>query len=380
MLKFIENNSEEIVNNLVSTFETALGETYQKSDERSLFLHQLAQVVVLINSSINDVGNQVLLRYARGQALEDIGELLGVYRLPATHATCVMQFTLSATQATKVTIPKGTRATPDGKVYFATTSDLVIKAGTLSGEVEAKATTAGSACNDFTAGSIRYIVDNVQYLGSVANVTKSAGGTDEESDDSFRERIRLVPESYSTAGCAEGYEYFAKSASANVGDVVVYSPVNDTTLTDEERQAGAGRVYIYVINADGSIPNENDDIIAQVAAATTAKDRRPLTDFVTVLPPEKVEYSIDFTYYIAEEDTGKSATIEKAVDEAVAEYIKWQSSKIGRDINPDKLRNLVFNAGASRIEITAPTFTTLNKTKIAALSGSATYNNAGYTE
>lgn len=380
MLKFIENNSEEIVNNLVSTFETALGETYQKSDERSLFLHQLAQVVVLINSSINDVGNQVLLKYARGQALEDIGDLLGVQRLPATHATCVMKFTLSAVQTSRVTIPKGTRATPDGKIYFATTSDLVIKAGTLSGEVEAKATTAGGACNDYTVGSIRYIVDNVQYLGAVENVTKSAGGTDEESDDSLRERIRLVPESYSTAGCAEGYEYFAKSASANVGDVVVYSPVNDTTLSEDDRQKGAGRVFIYVINADGTIPNANDDIIAQVAAATTANDRRPLTDFVTVLPPERVEYSIKFTYYISEEDMGNSATIEKAIDDAVAEYIKWQSAKIGRDISPDKLRNLVYNAGASRIEITAPTFTTLNKTKIAALSGTATYNNAGYTE
>lgn len=380
MLNFIDNNSEEIVKNLTSTFEAALGEKYQKSDERSLFLYQLAQVVVLINSSINDVGNQVLLRYARGQALDDIGDLLGVYRLPATCATCIIKFALSAEQATRVTIPKGTRVTPDGKIYFATTSDLVIKAGTLSGEVEAQATTAGSSCNDYTVGSIRYIVDNVQYLSAVENVTKSAGGTDEESDDSLRERIRLVPESYSTAGCTEGYEYFAKSASANVGDVVVYSPVNDTTLSEEERQAGAGRVYIYVLNADGTIPNADSEIIKQVADATTAKDRRPLTDFVTVLPPEKEDYSIDFTYYISEENASKVESIEKAIAEAVAEYIKWQSAKIGRDINPDKLRNLVFNAGASRIEITSPTFTTLGKTRVAALSGTATYNNAGFTE
>lgn len=380
MLKFVENNSEEIVQNLITTFEAALGETYQKSDERSLFLHQLAQTVVLINSSINDAGNQVLLRYARGQALDDIGDLFGVYRLPASSASCIMKFTLSAAQTTKVTIPKGTRATPDGKIYFATTSDLIIKSGTLSGEVEAKATTAGSSCNDYAIGSIRYIVDNIQYLGSVENVTKSSGGIDEESDDSLRERIRLVPESYSTAGCAEGYEYFAKSASSSVGDVIVYSPVNDPTLSSEERQAGAGKVYIYVIKADGTIPNDGDEILDQVAEAVTAKDRRPLTDFVTVLPPEKVDYTINFKYYISEDDESRVESIAKAVDEAVAEYIKWQSLKIGRDINPDKLRNLVFNAGASRIEITAPTFKTLDKNKIAVLSGTATYNNAGYTE
>ena len=380
MLKFVENNSEEIVQNLITTFEAALGETYQKSDERSLFLHQLAQTVVLINSSINDAGNQVLLRYARGQALDDIGDLFGVYRLPASSASCIMKFTLSAAQTTKVTIPKGTRATPDGKIYFATTSDLTIKSGTLSGEVEAKATTAGSSCNDYAIGSIRYIVDNTQYLGSVENVTKSSGGMDEESDDSLRERIRLVPESYSTAGSAEGYEYFAKSASSSVGDVIVYSPVNDPTLSSEARQAGAGKVYIYVIKADGTIPNDGDEILDQVAEAVTAKDRRPLTDFVTVLPPEKVDYTINFKYYISEDDESRVESIATAVDEAVAEYIKWQSLKIGRDINPDKLRNLVFNAGASRIEITSPTFKTLEKNKIAVLSGTATYNNAGYTE
>ena len=380
MLKFTENDSEKIVNNLVSTFESALGETYQKSDERSLFLYQLAQVVVAINSSINDTGNQVLLRYARGEALDDIGDLLGVHRLPATGATCTLKFTLSAEQSARVTIPKGTRATPDGKVYFATTNDLVIRAGTLSGEVEAKATEAGSACNGYTVGSVRYIVDNVMYLSKVENTTKTAGGTDAESDDSLRERIRLVPESYSTAGCTEGYEFFAKSANANVGDVVVYSPVNDMTLTDEERQAGAGRIYIYVMYADGTIPNEGDEILAQVAEATSARDRRPLTDLVTVLPPEKVDYTIDFTYYISDENTNEVKNIETAIDQAVNEYIAWQSAKIGRDINPDKLRNLVLNAGASRVNITNPTYTTLGKMKIASLKEAAKYESAGFTE
>ena len=380
MIKFIENNSEEVVKNLVRTFETALGETYQKSDERRLFLHQLAQVVVAINSSVNDAGNQVLLKYARGQALDELGDLLGVHRLPATSATCRLKFTLSAVQTTSVTIPKGTRVTSDGKIYFATTSDLVIRPNNESGEVEAKATTTGSDCNGYTIGNIRYIVDNVQYLGNVHNITESSGGMDAESDDALRERIRLVPESFSTAGSAEGYAYFAKSASANVGDVVVYSPVNDTTLPEEERQAGAGRVYIYVINADGSVPSEGDEILNLVAEATTARDVRPLTDFVTVLPPEKVDYSINLQYYISEENATEAAKIDEAVAKAVEEYIKWQSEKIGRDINPDKLRALIFNAGASRIDITSPTFTTLNKSKIAALKGTATYTNAGFTE
>jgi len=377
MIEFVKNDSEEVLNNLVSVFEKALGESFQPSDERSIFLHQLASVVVLINSSINDTGNQLLLRSARGEALDEIGDLFGVYRLPGTSATCTLQFTLSAAQSASVTIPKGTRATPDGKLYFATVEDLVIQAGTLTGTVAAKAITAGIVGNGFAEKSIKYIVDNVQYLSAVENTNETSGGQEAESDDALRERIRLVPESFSTAGCSEGYEYFAKSASASVGDVVVYSPVNDSSLSEEERKAGAGQVFVYVINSDGTVPEASDAIITEVKNAVTSRDRRPLTDFVTVLPPEKVDYSIDVQYYIYEEDVSKATNIARAVEAAIEEYIAWQSIKIGRDINPDKLRKLILNAGASRVVMTSPTFTAINKKQVANLNGTPTITYAG---
>ena len=67
-IKFVDYDSETIISRLVTQFETALGETLQPSDERRIFLNQLAQLVVGINASINDTGNQVLLRTARGEA------------------------------------------------------------------------------------------------------------------------------------------------------------------------------------------------------------------------------------------------------------------------------------------------------------------------
>ena len=128
MIQFVETDSERILNNLVAHFETALGETLQPSDERRMFLNAFAQVLVAINTNTNDTGNQVLLRYARGEALDAIGELLGVDRLRAESARCTLKFTLSEEQASDVTIPKGTRATPDGKIYFETTQPLIISA------------------------------------------------------------------------------------------------------------------------------------------------------------------------------------------------------------------------------------------------------------
>lgn len=381
-LKFVSYDSETVINNLVTQFERALGVTLQPSDERRIFLNQLAQVIVGINANVNETGNQVLLRYAKGEALDAIGEMFGVTRLEAGRAKCVLRFTLSEAQSADVTIPMGTRATPNGEVYFATTDTLVIAAGNTFGEVEAEALTDAEL--SFEANTIKYIVDNVQFLASVTNPRPTTGGADRESDDSLRERIRLVPETFSTAGCSDGYKYWAKSASVDVGDVVVYSPVNDTTLSDEARAAGAGRVYIYILNKDGSIPSgqlpkaslsdpEPDQVIKDVYNAVNDKEVRPLTDMVTVLPPVEQKYSINLEYYVAEEDEVNLSEIQTKVNAAITEYVNWQGGTIGRDINPDKLRSLILNAGAVRVEITSPaTYQEIPKTHIAVLDGEIT--------
>lgn len=381
MIKFVEYDSEKIVSSLVEKFDEVLGTTLQPSDERRIFIDQLAQVIVAQNAAINDAANQVLLRFARGETLDEIGRIYGVTRLQAKYASCTLKFTLSAVQTSDKTIPKGTRATPDGNVYFATDNDLIITAGNTVGEVKATALTAGSDCNGFIEGQIKYIVDNVPTLANVSNTTVSAGGSDEESDDSYRERIRISPESYSTAGCEEGYIYHAKSASSDVGDVSVYSPVNDTSLSEKDRADGAGKVYIYLLKADGSIPAEDDEILNIVKEKVSAKDVRPLTDNVIVAPPTKVEYYVDISYYVSIDNASEVANIENAVKKAVDEYVAWQGEKIGRDINPDKLRYLVLKAGASRVTINEPSaFKSLKSSQVAALSGTPTITYSGFSE
>lgn len=377
---FAEANAGDIVSRLVAQFEAALGETLQPSDERRIFLNQLAQVVVAIYADQNDKGNNNILRYARGQALDDIGELFGVERIAAHGASVRLKFSLSEARGADTTIPQGTRATPDGKTYFATTEALTITAGNIDGEVYATCLTAGTVGNGYAVGQIRYIVDNVPFLSSVSNTTESSGGADEESDDSLRDRIRLAPETMSTAGTIEGYEYHAKSASADVGEVKVYSPVNDETLTEEERAAGAGRVYIYILKADGTIPAEGDPVLAAVRAAVTAKDVRPLTDYVTVSAPSTVSYGVEIAYHISDDDAGRVAEIQEAVNTAVSEYIAWQDGKIGRDINPDRLRKYLLNAGASRVEITQPVYTAVGSANVAKVTGDASVVYSGLSE
>ena len=57
--------------------------------------------------------------------------------------------------------------------------------------------------------------------------------------------------------------------------------------------------------------------------------------------------------------------VQKNVNKAIEDYISWQNSKIGRDINPDKLVEKIMAAGAKRVTVTSPTYQSCNKTEVA---------------
>ena len=209
------------------------------------------------------------------------------------------------------------------------------------------------------------LVDGVNYVATVSNTTESGGGADIEDDDSLRERIRMAPLAFSTAGPSGAYEYFAMSADPSVGDVFV------TRLSP-------GTVGIYVVKTGGVIPESDDPVLAAVLAACDDKTRRPLTDNVQVLPAVASNTTIAAQYWIAEGDQARAASIQAAVSQAVEDYKSWQTEQIGRAINPDELRKRMLNAGASRITLTAPEYTALEENQVAQFTATnVTYQGVG---
>ena len=80
---------------------------------------------------------------------------------------------------------------------------------------------------------------------------------------------------------------------------------------------------------------------------------------------QEQSYALDLKYYINKSDSVQANTIQSAVNAAVENYIVWQRSKIGRDINPSKLICMLEDAGAKRVEINAPVFRKIEKTAVA---------------
>lgn len=348
-IQFVNTDAEELSNNLITAYEEQIGETLYPGDERRIFLLQFLQWLIGVQNNINYTGQQNLLRYAVGENLDAIGEMHGTVRLQAQQAVTTFKITLSASQNVDITIPTGTRATPDNRLYFATAGELVIPSGEIEGTVTAQATEPGKEYNGFAPGQVKLIVDQIPFVSKIENTTQTQGGSDMEADTDYRERIRLAPQSFSSAGPSGAYEYWARSADESISDVAVYSP-------------SPGQVNIMVLLEGGQIPGT--EILSKVEAACNDKTRRPLTDYVIVEAPGQEIYNIDLQYYIAAENANQATTIQAVVQQAVIEYQAWQSAKLGRDINPDELKKRILNAGAYMVEIAEPAYTEIDNTKV----------------
>lgn len=350
-MNFVVIDDETIRNDLLTGFEAVTGEALKEGDARRIFLEQFAVSLVAQYNGINSAGKMNLLQFANGDYIDAIGARWGQLglRLPAQKAVTTLLFTLSAIQAFNVVIPKGTRGTTaDSSLFFAITEDLTITAGATTGTVTAEATSEGEIYNGLGVGLINRIVDPVPYVLSVSNTTTSQGGADVEIDDNYRIRLYLVSSAPSTAGSLEGYTFWTLKADSTIADVSVVSPA-------------AGAVTLTILLENGQVPDTT--VLDKVEAIIDI--RRPLTDLVTVQAPTATEYAITFTYYINAADTSQVAVIQANVTTAVNEYIAWQQSTLGRDINPDELRKRVLNAGANRMTIISPTLTAVGLDKYA---------------
>lgn len=333
-VNFLETDAETIRSQIITGFEQASGDTLAAGDPRRLFLLSIADVIIQQRTAINLAAQQNLLSYAQGNYLDALGQLLAVERMAESKAVTTIEFTLSQALGSVYTIPAGTQVT-NGVVTFETDEDLLIPIGETTGEVSASCTVAGPVGNDYLAGQISTIVTPMTFVSGAQNTTITTGGADAESDPDFADRIRLAPNSFSVAGPEKAYVYHAKSVSPAIIDVKVDSPT-------------PGEVDVYVLLTDGTLPTE--DTLEQIEEHLSDENIRPLTDYVVVKAPTASNYEIELHYWINQEDSSKAAQIQADVEAAVEQYRLWQQTKIGRDITPGKLLQLVFAAGASRVD------------------------------
>lgn len=349
-ISFVDTDAANIEASVITMYEAIAGRTLAQGDPIRLFLQAVAAIIIQQRVLIDYSAKQNLLAYAEGDKLDHLGVLVGAPRLEATAAETTIRFNLSAAQPQAVTIPAGIRGTVANGVVFQVSNPVTIPIGAVYGDAPSECTVAGTVGNGYVPGQVNQLVDPLPWVQSITNITESEGGADREEDDPYRERIRLAPESFSVAGPDGAYRFWAMSASQTIVDVSVRSPA-------------PGEVELRPLLIGGELPGT--EIMEAVEAVVNDKTIRPLTDEVSVLAPEVVEYGVDMTYYIHKDNATQSQAIQQAVSQAVADYVLWQKSKLGRDINPSELIWRVRAAGADRVEVTLPVFAALEDYQVA---------------
>lgn len=370
--QFIPTDTDSVISIAVAMYEKLTGTVVHPASPEMQFIRWVSNIIIQERVLNNYTGNQNIPSRAEGENLDALAELTYLRERPESKAaTCKMKFSISEAQDTAILIPAGTRITDaNGTLTWETVADVYVPIGQTSAEIQAQCQTVGIIGNGYAVGQINALVDVYDYYSECKNITASEGGADRATDDEYYELMRDSMDAFSCAGARGGYIYWAKQVSTEIADVVANSPT-------------PGVVKIYVLMEGGALAGAQ--MKSEVLAACSEDRRRPLTDQVSVADAEVVTYNINFTYYLQNGRTKSAAEIAAAVNEAVEQYKAWQCAKLGRDINPDELREYLYHTGVKRIELTAPVFTSLrdgsNKTvPQVARVGTVTITNGGYED
>lgn len=171
-----------------------------------------------------------------------------------------------------------------------------------------------------------------------------------ESDDDLRQRTLLSLEGYTTAGSEGSYVFHGLSADADVKDIQAVSP-------------SPGLVTVYVLSRTGD-GTADAGLTDAVAAALNGERVRPMTDQVTVLSANIVNYTIEaelLTY------PGPDALVVRDAAIAAATAYAEAQRRIGYDITLSGVYAALHQPGVQRVNLTAPT------TNITIAEGEASY-------
>lgn len=351
-IDFVNETVDDLEQLQVNKFEELMGGTISldETDPRRAVFKTTAFLGYLILNNINFTGQQNLLSYAVDHYLDHQGIKRNVPRLEAKYATTTIRFECEA--PVPFVIPAGTLMVIN-ELFWSSSENITVDAGAQNVDIVFKCTEPGESANGYLPGQITELVepDELPYVVSTYNTTKTAGGTEIEDDDPYAERISLAGEKFATAGPEDAYKYYAKSANQNIIDVHIENP------------AGS-QIVVMLLMKNGEAPTDEEK--NAVLEIFNDKTIRPMSDLVSASGPTFVNYSLEVSYSItADMDP---STAEVAVQLAVDEYVLWQKSKFGRGIDPSYLYALLQETGVKRIVVTPNNYTAIGEKEVAIAS------------
>lgn len=335
--QFLVTDPAILMQEMVVDFETTTGRVLQPAQVEQLLINFIAYRETLVRLDVQHAAEQNLVAFADGQNLDNLAADLGVTRLVAVHAVATMRFSLAGVLGTATIIPAGTRIrTTDGLQIFQTNAEGKILVGLLYNDLPVTCTVGGLQGNGYLAGSIAEILDPIVGVTTMVNTTTSHGGIDTEDDERLRLRVQLSPTAFGTAGAEEAYRYWALTFGLEILDAVVTSPAG-------------GEIQVAILTVSGAPSTQQ---ITDLLAYLSAQTRRPLTDTVSVVGANALDYTIQAALTIY--DTFDGPTVLAAANAAAQALSLDRLRNLGKDLTPTQVTNALSVPGVYDLVLTHP--------------------------
>jgi uncharacterized phage protein gp47/JayE len=341
----------DIINDLETKAKEVFGSDIDLSDHSRL--KKYIQVVALELDTawqlLEDAYYSGYLDYATGQSLDNVVALIGITRKAALKATGTVTFSRSSPASQDILIPSGTRVETSGSnpVQFKTTQAVTLLQGTTSINASIEALNAGAASN-VAANTITVIVDPVSGVESVNNSNPTSGGSDTESDEALRSRVK---QSLSLGGSAT-LDAIRAEVLAVDGVTAVSIEENDTT-TDNTGSGGLPPKSFRVMVLGG----DDNDIAQAIFDSKPAGIQSYGSSSGTATAGDGTQYTINFerptqkTIYVdvtVTKDSTYPSDGDTQVETAVISYIGGTDADgvehTGLGVGDDVIYNKVIDA------------------------------------
>lgn len=324
--ELFERDEEKLKAAYTAAYERISGRTLYPAQVEAFLIDLLTYVMVVFGDAAQNAFEQNMLIWSRGGFVDINAANNATFRLKASPAACRLEFTLGTLGNTARVIPAGTRVGANGGMVFTTLADLVIAAGTLSGEVNAEAEIAGVDGNGFQPGQITAILDPFDFEVTATNIEASGGGSAEESDTRLIERAADAFDRVSKAGPGAGYRIVVKGVNPAIIDVAVIRP-----------EPGHIHITPLMEGANGA-ETATDAIDDSIHAALDPEEDRPMGDYVTVLKAAAVNFDVAMNIKVA---PGYLTGLQAAAEAKIATWFLEIGRKLGAQIAPDALQEAV---------------------------------------
>ena len=273
----MDYNYEDILERMNDKYYELTGVEADSCGDIGIRLKLLAGELYSLNSNIDWLRRQMFPDTATGAELELHAAQRGLKRYEGTKAKGSILFKLDMPVEYDVYIPKGTVCTTaDGSLNFIVLSDGYIERGGTFLYQTAEAEYGGKKYN-VAPGAIKTIVTYFSVGLSITNSSSFNGGTDGESDEELRERLK---QSLRNIPNGANKDYFVNLAKSVDG---VYSAFLDENINEKSAS-------IYIAGRGKKV---SDEVFAKVQELI-AENKTVGIDYI-VRNPAFVDFNVDIS-------------------------------------------------------------------------------------